>query len=267
MDPERLDALATKVGGETAERVSAYVDGLSAARPLRPRRRPRPPRRPRRGRARALARPRAAARARCSTSPRPCAAATSSTSTSTPTATRPPPSCSAAALLIDLVGLTAELQGGSAAASRDRRVRRARRRAGLPPLRPRPLGRPQPPARHPEPRRPARLPVPRTPPTPSPSRCSPTSSSPSPTGSATPTPPSAWPAWRDGARLVDDPADQRDARGSARERGPGPASASSSSCPTSSSAWAPARRWSSTPRPSARAEIVRIWAPSASVLP
>ena len=30
MDPERLDALATKVGGETGERVSAYVDGLSA---------------------------------------------------------------------------------------------------------------------------------------------------------------------------------------------------------------------------------------------
>jgi hypothetical protein len=30
MDPERLDALATKVGDETAERVSSYVDGLSA---------------------------------------------------------------------------------------------------------------------------------------------------------------------------------------------------------------------------------------------
>ena len=29
MDTERLDALASKVGGETAERVSAYVDGLS----------------------------------------------------------------------------------------------------------------------------------------------------------------------------------------------------------------------------------------------
>ena len=31
MDPERLDALATEVGGETAERVSAYVDGLGAS--------------------------------------------------------------------------------------------------------------------------------------------------------------------------------------------------------------------------------------------
>ncbi len=30
MDPERLDALAAKVGGDTAERVSSYVDGLSA---------------------------------------------------------------------------------------------------------------------------------------------------------------------------------------------------------------------------------------------
>ena len=30
MDPERLDALASEVGGETAERVAAYVDGLSA---------------------------------------------------------------------------------------------------------------------------------------------------------------------------------------------------------------------------------------------
>ncbi len=30
MDPERLDALASGVGGETADRVSAYVDGLSA---------------------------------------------------------------------------------------------------------------------------------------------------------------------------------------------------------------------------------------------
>ncbi len=29
MDPERLDALASKVGGETAKRVSSYVDGLS----------------------------------------------------------------------------------------------------------------------------------------------------------------------------------------------------------------------------------------------
>ena len=30
MDPERLDALASRLGGETAERVCAYVDGLSA---------------------------------------------------------------------------------------------------------------------------------------------------------------------------------------------------------------------------------------------
>ena len=30
MNPERLDALAAKVGGSNAERVSAYVDGLSA---------------------------------------------------------------------------------------------------------------------------------------------------------------------------------------------------------------------------------------------
>ena len=62
-----------------------------------------------------------------------------------------------AALLVDLVALTAELQGDEAGRpARDRRVRRARRRAGLAPLCPRPLGRAQPPARHPEPRRPAR---------------------------------------------------------------------------------------------------------------
>ena len=56
MEPERLDALASKVGGETQERVNAYVDGLSAARQGRPRWWPRSPRRPRRRRAWALAR-------------------------------------------------------------------------------------------------------------------------------------------------------------------------------------------------------------------
>ena len=65
----------------------------------------------------------------------------------------------AAALVIDLVGLTADLQGEQMRRpARDRRVRRPRRRSGLAPVRPRPLGRAQPTARHPDPRRPAQRP-------------------------------------------------------------------------------------------------------------
>ncbi len=94
MDPERLGALADQVGGETKERVGAYVGGLSErARSDLGGGRDRSPSSPTLSSVRGSTR--RWGRGRRSTSPPACAPARSSTSTSTPTATRPPPSCSA----------------------------------------------------------------------------------------------------------------------------------------------------------------------------